>query len=346
MPDSVAISPRLQLLFEKTKVLCFGRYVIEVPREAQLIIGDTTIRNQIEVLSGGMENAKHHADEKFKQLKREEPTAEVNYNGLGPIADTWQVRYFADKYKKERKALFFNTYLSKGEHTFLLGDAVSKGENESLVADRQHSLASSLRLRPDEDDIPAESGFCIDHGFIATDHYADQELIKVGIYLPTLSDVTFSISSNKDAYADLNKNDFDKMAHDELALLARIKNAQKTQGALYPKRDVLREGKRNVQHWNGEESLIRRPDGTHDFEWAFVGTPTDVANPAEFHVVMFSKVKANMVGAANKASVNDDEAVALWDKLLSSLKFRVKVPGAPEGSYLLPKTKAESPTPN
>ncbi len=57
---------------------------------------------------------------------------------------------------------------------------------------------------------------------------------------------------------------------------------------------------------------------------------------------MFTKVKHNLVGAANKASVTDDEAVALWDKLLSGLKFRVKVPGAPEGSYYLPKDKPEA----
>jgi hypothetical protein len=51
---------------------------------------------------------------------------------------------------------------------------------------------------------------------------------------------------------------------------------------------------------------------------------------------MFTKVEHNMVGAARRASLSDDEAVALWDKLLSGLKFRVKVPGAPEGSYFIP----------
>jgi hypothetical protein len=50
---------------------------------------------------------------------------------------------------------------------------------------------------------------------------------------------------------------------------------------------------------------------------------------------MFTKVEHNMVGAAKAASLSDDEAVALWDKLLSGLKFRVKVPGAPDGSYYL-----------
>jgi hypothetical protein len=49
-----------------------------------------------------------------------------------------------------------------------------------------------------------------------------------------------------------------------------------------------------------------------------------------------------MVGAAKAASLSDDEAVALWDKLLSGLKFRVKVPGAPEGSYYLPPHKIDT----
>jgi hypothetical protein len=117
-------------------------------------------------------------------------------------------------------------------------------------------------------------------------------------------------------------------------LLARIEQAKKDQGLSYPSRTVLREGKRNVQHWLGEESLIKRKDGTHDFEWAFVGTPGDVAIPSEYNAVMFTKVKHNVVGAADAASVTDPEAVALWDTLLSGLKFRVKVPKAPEGSYL------------
>ncbi|QBE67189.1 hypothetical protein EWM63_09765 [Pseudoduganella lutea] len=115
------------------------------------------------------------------------------------------------------------------------------------------------------------------------------------------------------------------------------------QGDNYPSRTVLREGKRTVQHWQGEESLFRREDGTHDFEWAFVGNPKDVANPSEYRIKMFTKVAYNTVGAADKASLTDEQAVALWDRLLAGLKFRVKVPGAPEGSYyFLPGAKTDA----
>ena len=110
---------------------------------------------------------------------------------------------------------------------------------------------------------------------------------------------------------------------------------------MYPHRTVLREGKRDVQHWHGEESLIKRKDGTHDFEWALVGTPRDVANPSDFSAQMYTKVEHDTVGAAEAASLSDDEAVALWDKLLSGLKFRVKVPGAPQGSYFIPPGKTD-----
>jgi hypothetical protein len=344
VPAPVKLSPRLQALFEKTKLLCFGRYAIEVPQEAQLISGSAVFDDGIEVVSGDLEKAKDRANEQIRKLKWEHDTAEITYVGPGPIDDSWQVRYFESKYAKEDNALFFDTYISKGEITFVLGDSVSKGETEKTVIERQLARAKRLRLRTAEE-VPAEPGFCIEHGFMPGDRYGDSEQINAGIYLPSLPDVTFSVSSNQNAYVDYDKAEFEQMKRDKLPLLARIKAAQETQGAFYPKRDVLREGKRNVQHWKGEESLIRRPDGTHDFEWAFVGTPRDVANPSEFHTVMFTKVKNNMVGAARKASVSDDEAVALWDKLLSGLKFRVKVPGAPAGSYFMPPDKADTATP-
>ncbi|MGF6276266.1 hypothetical protein ABIB38_004677 [Massilia sp. UYP11] len=341
VPEPVKLSPRLRALFEKTKILCFGRYAIEVPQEAQLVWGSASFPSDIDIISGGIEKAKRRAEGKIAKLKREKRTSEITYNDVGPIEDSWQTRYFEDKYKKERNALFFDTYISKGEITFVLGDSITQGETESTVVTRQLAQAKSLRLRAAEE-VPTEPGFCIEHGFMTGDRYGDSEKVYAGIYLPSFPDVTFSVSSNKNAYADYDKAEFDQMKRDELSLLGRIKGAQDMQGILYPKRDVLREGKRDVQHWKGEESLIRRPDGTHDFEWAFVGTPTDVANPPSFGAAMFTKVKDNLVGAANKASVSDEEAVALWDKLLSGLKFRVKVPGAPEGSYYLPKNKPEA----
>jgi hypothetical protein len=62
---------------------------------------------------------------------------------------------------------------------------------------------------------------------------------------------------------------------------------------------------------------VKRADGTHDFEWAFVGAPKDVANPSAINSVMFNKVAHNPIGAAPAASLTDEEAVDLFDKLLA-----------------------------
>jgi hypothetical protein len=336
MPETVELSPRLKNLFKETKTVCFGRYALAVPVEAEMTWGDPSFPSRIYLFQGNREAIREIVDRDIKKIKRADKTAEITYEGPGPVENSWQFRYFDSEAAKGLNLHFFNTYINKGELVFLLRGGVDPDTKQSeeqavaLEADR----AKTLRLRT-EDDIPSEEGYCIEHGFMASAFYGDQEMIGVGIHLPSLPDVTFSISSNKDAYSDYPKEEFARMKVEELSLLARIRQAQEQQGSNYPDRTLLREGKRDVQHWHGEESLIRRPDGTHDFEWAFVGTPKDVANPSEFGAAMFTKVEHNMVGAAKAASLSDDEAVALWDKLLSGLKFRVKVPGAPEGSYYI-----------
>ena len=338
VPEPVPLSPRLQELFARTKLVCFGRYALEVPQEAQLLWGSIAIPVDVEVFPGGLEARKQLLAEEIAKIKRESRSAEIKYSGEGPVVDGWQLRYFSDEYARADNALNFTTYVGAGDLTFVIGDSVLEGETEELVVNRQAALARSIRLRgPDE--VPNEPGYCTLHSFIPETPYTTQEMANGGIYLPSLPDVTFSISSNKDAYGDYSKEEFEKEQRAKLSLLARIAAAKADQPGTYPSRDVLREGKRILQHWHGEESLFKRRDGTHDFEWAFVGTPRDVANPSEFNAVMHTKVEHNTVGAAKAASLSDDEAVALFDKLLSGLKFRVKVPGAPEGSYFLPGNK-------
>jgi hypothetical protein len=338
VPETIALSSRLKNLFKETKLVCFGRYGLTVPKEAQVIWGAPSFPSRIYLFKGDSDTMQNLVQRDLAKLKRADKTAEVTYSGFGPIKNSWQFRYYDSNVAKELNLHFFNTYINMGDVIILLGGAVEKGQSEEQAAAQEALRAKSLRLRM-EDDVPAEEGYCIDHGFMASSFYGNQEMISAGIYFPSLPDVTFSISSNKDAYSDYSKEEFARMKVEELPLLARIRQAQEQQGSHYPSRTLLREGKRNVQHWHGEESLIRRTDGTHDFEWAFVGTPKDVANPSEFGVAMFTKVEHNMVGAADAASLTDDEAVALWDKLLSGLKFRVKVPGAPEGSYYFLPTK-------
>ncbi|MGK5050436.1 T6SS immunity protein Tli4 family protein [Janthinobacterium sp. RB2P8] len=325
---------KIENLFQKTKKLCFGRYLLNLPNEAELIIGNS----EVELFKGGPESLKHQAEVDLKKIRSLNISPEIIYNGNGPIENSWQLRYYNSKSAKEDNFIIYRTLINKGNFIFAIGDAVDNGDTERATAERQFLQAKSLRLRATEE-IPVTPGLCVEHGFISENQYKYQEIDDVGIFLPSLPDVTFSISSNKDAYGDYPPTEFESRLRGELSLLSRIQDAKKMQGNHYPKRTLLREGKRNVQHWKGEESLIRRTDGVHDFEWAFVGKPKDIANPSVLEVKMYTKVAHNMVGAAEAASLTDEEAIALWDKLLSGLKFRVKVPGAPPGSYYIDPDK-------
>lgn len=338
MPGDFKLSKRLDALFLKTKIVCFGRYALEVPQEAQLISGGTIILSEIKTISGGITEKNQRIAEEIKKIQENDPTSEITYNGKGPIENSWQLQYYDGKFSKEDGFLIFKTYITKGSHIFILDGSTREGETIADSIENQMIRANKLRLR-DENEVPKEPGYCVKHGFMSDDKYDSQEMADAGLYFPSLPDVTFSITANKDAYGDYPPAEYDAKVRGKLSLLSRIQQAKDQQGRNYPSRTLLREGKRDVQHWHGEESLIRRTDGVHDFEWTLVGTPRDIAYPAVLEASMYTKVAHNMVGAAAAASLTDEEAIALWDKLLSGLKFRVKVPGAPPGSYYIDPDK-------
>ncbi|MGV8867542.1 MAG: T6SS immunity protein Tli4 family protein [Janthinobacterium svalbardensis] len=334
MPDNLKISKRLEVLFLKTKIVCFGRYAIEIPKEAELIYGNISFPSRVEVIKGGIFAKDEKIAEDIRKIKMNSQSSEIISNENGPIENSWQFRYFDNKFSKEDGNVLFSTYVNKGDITFVLTGSIPKGGTVKSAATTQLMRANSLRLRH-QDEIPTEPGHCLESGFMSDNKYDNQEMADAGLYFPSLPDVTFSITANKDAYGDYPPAEYDAKVRGKLSLLARIQEAKDQQGKNYPPRTLLREGKRDVQHWHGEESLIRRTDGVHDFEWTLVGTPRDIAYPAVLEASMYTKVAHNMVGAAEAASLTDEEAIALWDKLLSGLKFRVKVPGAPPGSYYI-----------
>lgn len=338
IPENFKLSKRLEVLFLKTKTVCFGRYAIKVPQEAELIYGNISTPSRIDIIKGGIIAKDEKIAEDLRKIKTNGSSSEIIYKGKGPIENSWQLRYFNNKFLKEDGNVFFNTYINKGDITFALSGFTPKGETIASAATTQLMRASSLRLR-NQDEIPAAPGHCLEGGFMGDSNYIDQEMADAGLYFPSFPDVTFSITANKDAYGDYPPAEYEAKVRGELSLLARIQRAKDQQGKNYPPRTLLREGKRDVQHWHGEESLIRRTDGVHDFEWTLVGTPGDIAYPAVLEASMYTKVAHNMVGAAEASSLTDEEAIALWDRLLSGLKFRVKVPGAPPGSYYIDPDK-------
>jgi len=311
-------NPRIERLFEHTKLLCFGRYVLTVPVDSRLAFGRDfpTLPNQAKDIDKVIDA------ERVKILAAHK-TAEINYFGKGPAPNTWLIRSYMDDTARRLELEGFRFYYVVGPHIFLDSDATAKSQNITANFLLQDAVETAKNLRSREpDDVPTEQGLCHEFGFRRLDGSRGNVLTQVGLHMAALPDVVFSVESNQTVNT--------KFAGNSDGLLKLIADRKREAGSRYPKLTTLREGRKNVHGWNGEESLVRRADGTHDFEWMFIGeNGGSVARPGNLDVTMHTKVMADRIGAAPASSLSDEEAIALWDKLLDGLKFRVAVPGAP-----------------
>ncbi|SEG98444.1 T6SS immunity protein Tli4 family protein [Variovorax sp. NFACC27] len=313
---------RIEKLFDHTKLLCFGRYVLTAPVDSRLAFGRDfpTLPNRANDVEKVM------AADRAKILSADK-TAEITYFGKGPAPNLWLMRSFKSVSAKKYELESFDIYYVVGPHIFVGGDATAESYNvtaDSILRDAVE-LASNLRAR-EPDEVPTDQGLCHEYGFTRVDGSRGPALSQAGLHMADLPDVVFSVQSNQ-SQSTKGSNGY--------GLLKLINDRKRDAGSSYPRLTTLREGKKKVHGWDGEESLVREADGSHDFEWMFIGETGNVARPALLHAAMFTKVASDRVGAAASSSVNDEEAIALWDKLLDGLKFRVAVPGAPPAAVAI-----------
>lgn len=317
-PDGIEPSKKLHKLFSKTKNVCFGRYVLTVPAEARLAFGHQEFPAKIITHKNAAGQAKNLVDAYIAKLKQEDDDTEVTYLGPGAIPSSLQIRFFVGAFLKREGAQGIRNFDQIGDHVFEYGWGSGDEESADQIMKRMAGISRNLRLR-DNAEVPKEPGVCIDEGFIADNTSNDQEIFSAGISLPSIPDVIFSIMSNKNASTE---------GPNGVGLIARHESAMTAQGIVFPVfADMarLRMGRHTVNTWDGEEVLLRHngEDGAiaHEFLWAFVGKTGDRARPASVDIQLDTGV-ADDTKFATRGSLSDDEAVALWDKLLSGLRFR------------------------
>jgi hypothetical protein len=88
----------------------------------------------------------------------------------------------------------------------------------------------------------------------------------------------------------------------------------------------FRENPRQIHDWQtGHEVLTRSPDeegshGHHEFQVRFTGVPHDPYKP--YADIQFQTGVANNAAGATKPSLTDEEAIAVWDKITSTIRVR------------------------
>lgn len=314
--------PRIEKLFERTKPVCFGRFVVDVPASAQVLQGWQTFNGTLESWPNNNKKLKELVAARVSALnatKHEEVSGTLLRDILdGPTLGSKTILSWSSP--SATYVTVIQGYLNVPPHGFVYKSGAGVSEGPSLTDETAYLnyVATHLRARAPSE-VPTEPGVCLDVGFIADDTGKFQEIFGVGFRFPELTDASFSISSNKNAQQGDSFED--RRAEAKKAAMA----VPEWSDALN-KIKTLREGKLRVSQGQGSEALSRRPmkhgEGHwHEFQFEYPGTRFDHHNPP-WDATLFTGVERSDAGAV-PSSLTDDEAIALWDKLMASVRLRV-----------------------
>lgn len=328
------LSSSLQATFAQTRTVCFGRFVITVPVRTKVVFGRMTVGAEISFLANASGKIDQYLEE--QRIKIEEALDYRDERVKAPDAIFGKVFDGVTPGHKMLLGLDSNGYslfsfvpLPTG--LFILEDRGFLAVEPKQRITEHNRVARLLRPRTD-DDIPTTKGVCLEGGFI--DYDDEFENTSIGFRLEEFPDVHLSLSLLKNQ-AYLPSDDFD----------LRLKWAEKLAradglGPWWDKIQQLRRGQRSVLEWQGQEVASWKPartgfhEASHEFNFWSAGRPNDPYHPT-IEAQLHTGVQGNK-RAATPPSLTNEEAVALWDKLLGSIRVRPTTPAVAEKPDVTP----------
>jgi len=322
-------SPRVDDLFNESKTVCIGRFLIEVPMASEVVYGPAEVPFSLKIFQGKGPALDTVVLDRLAEIQNERRSAEgslLNEDAVigkvmdGPLAGQ-KIVFGVSK----RSGVFYRiqSYLSSGDDLFVHEvDSIASKEDYEIAAQKLSLMARRLHSRSDLE-IPQTPGICIDHGFVDEPPESMREYVTLGVRLQAFPDVHFSISTT---------NKMKWLASD--ALEPRLKRAEKNanaegNGAWYSRIKTLRRGTRALGRWKGFEILTWMPaqagqGESHEFRFLSQGEPKNPLLPL-LELELRTGVRGNDIGGT-KPSISDEEAMALWDQLTNSIRVRPTTP--------------------
>ncbi|MCC2960835.1 hypothetical protein LK540_10395 [Massilia sp. IC2-278] len=319
-------TPRLQATFEKTKTVCFGRFMVDVPASATVAWGEVAVPLGVNVYPNGTAEVKTLAQKFIDELMSDKA---INQNDVPLLISVHDVDQPEGKivvgYEdfEAINGLKINGYFRLNNDGVVIDSRPLRPRKDQVIADIT-SIARRLQQRA-ENEIPAEPGNCIEYAFLpdnpAPGEEPPVELIRIGFRLKEFPDTHLSVFVGP-------SNPHYEESHSLEWRLTQLEKNQKAQDPNNPliKTKDLRRGERQIHGWlNGFEALSRTPEqaeihSIHDFAMDFRGEPSDPLKPY-VEIQMQTGVADNVAGAT-KASLTDEEAIAVWDKITSTIRVR------------------------
>lgn len=313
-PNMTALSPRLQEIFIDSKTLCFGQFILDIPASATVIFGHTSIDATIQYFPDEGDRINDHINSQLIEIEKDRKYLSkddiVKFPLFGKVIDGENPGHRMVFGSNERVAYSIYSFIPLGKDLYIqtYNTAISKDDTISLLS----KVARSLRPR-DTDEIPDDTGTCIDGGFVA--YQPEYENLALGIRLKEFPDVHFSVEVVR------NGDDIPEASD----LEARLKAAEGEGGGWYSRVEFIRRAPRQIGEWKGAEALARKPaqemeKESHEFHFISMGAPNDSFRPRL--AMQLDTGAGERIKGAVKPSLSNEEAVALWDKLTSSIRVR------------------------
>jgi hypothetical protein len=325
-PNMTALTPRLQPMFEKTKPICFGRFMIDVPATAIVAWGGTDVPLGVTIYPDGADEVNVLAQKFIDELKSKKAINHDDVPMLLAVEDMAEPKgKIVTGYESFQSinGLKITGYFKLNSDGVIIDARPLRDDRDSTIADIK-SIVRRLRQRI-ENEIPAEPGNCVEKFFLPDSPDDEKnhpgELISIGFRLKEFPDAHFSIRTHP-------SNPHDPESTSLKRQWKRVMDGATTPEEKKALADIksFRESPREIHDWKtGYELLLRNPDeegvhSYHDFEVRFTGVPHDPYKP--YADIQFQTGVANNTAGATKASLTDEEAIAVWDKITSTIRVR------------------------
>jgi hypothetical protein len=308
---------------EKMKAVCVGRYLIDVPEQAEV----TLSRERV----AGFEIDTIEEDEATFRARLAAREAEIGTRGpaTGQAGGMVEARDLRIPDMTGRVLIFGRNrgYLMEGDrriedefvsveayaHTQGLSFALSAKYADEGRAKLAEGLLERLRLRR-QDEIPSEPGFCISRAiFIEPLPVRRAEHIAMHLSLPEHPDLAIALVSMPGGGSDAS-------------LLSRVAETDSAASAEERLRVTkLRLGKRAINGLAGEEALEKMRElnfaNTYAFIWEARGVDNDPSQ-AFLSLELQGGISPRSGGKPVDTSLHEDALLALWDSIASSIRLR------------------------
>lgn len=316
-------TPRIERLFSKTKSLCVGRFLLDVPENTIVTYGPSETPWPITTHVGKANETDAIIATRLGEIENEKRFA----SGLLRSKETFVGRII-DGAAPGQKIVFgvssggtgiyrIDSYILINEDLFVQRASAIPIDKDEVIQNL-NAIAIALRSRV-ASDVPTAPGVCIEDGFVTETDALSYEAVNLGVRLAEFPDVHFSVSLTKK----------DELVESD-ALEPRLRQAEEIarregHAAWYARIKMLRRGYRTLGKWRGFEILARKPaqateEESHEFAFLSQGEPNNPYLPV-LDLELHSGVQGNQIGGV-RPSVTDDEAVEIWDRLISSIRVR------------------------